>query len=290
MSRAATAATTSLQNGVRTWKRSPAPVTATTLTQHARTSSGPTTAARGPSRPAEYRPHRKNRPEAAPEPQKPARAKKLQEELKAPSQRKPLMNIVFQLNPKAINCTNFTATTIFAQDKYHPLHIRTHRRLAAFDPSKFHWRILVPLDVSKRSSVRNWVQKRIKAAFHKELKLRGMKKDGAFRDGTGQALSGALLVIMAKSPELALEFTNAEAEEWTRFVLDNVMRKHHNAIKTASRGDARSGRNPRHVASGSSTEAPTRQPRRHKPLGTSPKPSLRDMQRQVEQSLAGSGH
>lgn len=304
MSRAATAANISLQNGLRNWKRSPASVTAT-FTQHARKSSGPTTTARGLSRPAEYRPLHKGGSEAVPGSQKPSRAKLLQKEPNAATQRKPLMSTVFQMHPKAINCTTFTATTIFAQDEYHPLHIRTHRRLAAFDPSKFHWRIHVPFDVSKRSAVRNWVQRRIKAAFLKELKLRGLKKDGAFRDGTGQAMSGALLVIMAKSPELALEFTNAEAEEWTRFVLDNVMRKQHDAEKTerrdakkterhdakkTERRDARSGIKLRHVAPGSKTEIPARQPRRHQPLGTSSKPSLQDMQRQVERDIAGVGH
>lgn len=296
MSRAGTAANTSLQNGLRNWKRSAASATATSI-QYARQSNGPTTTERGSSRPTEYKPHHKSRPEAALESPKLVRFHKLQLKPNAPAQRKPLMSTVFQLNPKAINCTTFTATTIFAQDEHHPLHIRTHRRLAAFDPSKFHWRIHVPFDVSKRSSVRNWVQRRIKAAFLKELKLRGLKKDGAFRDGTGQAMSGALLVIMAKSPELALEFTNAEAEEWTRFVLDNVMRKQHDAKKTEGRDakkterrDARSGIKLRHVAPRLKTEIPTRQPGRHKPLETSSKPSLQDMQRQVERDITGLGH
>lgn len=153
---------------------------------------------------------------------------------------RPLLSFSFDPIPKAINCTTFQSTRDIAKDPSHPFHIRTRRRLESFDPTKLHWRVHVPYDVSKKSAIRNWAKKKIKRAFVNELKGLGSELDGSVRekeeDGSeghemGKALEkkqgvkGALLMILPSNPQEALTFTDEDAQRGVSFVLRKILEK-----------------------------------------------------------------
>ena len=118
----------------------------------------------------------------------------------------PLFHYVFQPNPKPINCCTFNSTKMFASEPDHPLHIRTQRRLAAFNPNVLHWTVKAPLELSKKAVVRNWAIRRVKAAFREELKRKGWDVEGKpLGGGEGewkQPLRGALCVHLLKNQSI----------------------------------------------------------------------------------------
>ncbi|KAF2160139.1 hypothetical protein M409DRAFT_29434 [Zasmidium cellare ATCC 36951] len=148
---------------------------------------------------------------------------------KQPSQPRPtndpnaLLRYLYDPYPNAINYTTFASTRAIAEDPYHPYHIRTRRRLEAFDPSKLHWRVHVPMDVSKKSAIRNWAKKRVRRAIERELERGGFETDGGVKDGgEGEGMRGALLVILSKDPKAALPFTDEQVKGDVATLLESV--------------------------------------------------------------------
>ncbi|KAK3632927.1 hypothetical protein LTR56_016106 [Elasticomyces elasticus] len=126
-----------------------------------------------------------------------------------------LMRFVYTAHPTPLNCTTLPSTRDFAADPSHPFHLRTVRRLEAFDAKKLHWRIQCPVDISCKGFVRNWVVKRFKSAVVKKLGVTG-------GEGNGLGLTGALLIILAKEKGLALTATKTEVETSVGWVLDEA--------------------------------------------------------------------
>lgn len=137
----------------------------------------------------------------------------------------PLMHFIYEPHAKPMNCTTFLATKSMLTDPSHPLHIKTKRKYADFNPHILHWRIQVPLSVSKKAAIRNNAKKRLRHAFRVELKRRGVRQDGTVREAQKHALKGALLINMSGNAERTLTFTEEEAMETAKFVLDRVKQK-----------------------------------------------------------------
>jgi hypothetical protein len=112
----------------------------------------------------------------------------------------------YEKNPQPINVTTLVPTTTFADFKSsHPFHIRTARRLEQFDPTKLHWSVASPVDLSKSALVRKTAARRVREAFREELRRAGWSSDGQRRpegglDGTVRSydLSGALKLGLVK--------------------------------------------------------------------------------------------
>ncbi|KAK3673172.1 hypothetical protein LTR78_007012 [Recurvomyces mirabilis] len=154
-----------------------------------------------------------------------------------------LLRYVYEPRPDPINCTTLFPTREFATDPSHPLHIRTKRKLAAFDPDNFHWRVQCPVDVSKRAFVRSWAAKRvgkvlrgkIGAALGRRqgdgLVLRGGEGGGGLEGARDAAAAaeregwiGALLVILTKD-KISLTASDAEVRQSVEWLLERVREK-----------------------------------------------------------------
>ena len=112
-----------------------------------------------------------------------------------------IFTYTFQENPKPLNICNFHHTHLIANDPSHPFHIRTQRRLDAFDPTIFHWTVKGPTDLSRKVVVRNWAVRRVKEALRRELKKRGWGTDGSWlraEKGEKDGLRGALGIYLRK--------------------------------------------------------------------------------------------
>jgi len=129
---------------------------------------------------------------------------------------KPLLNYTYEAHPQPLNCTTYASTRLIALERDHPLHIRTQRRLAEFDPKILHWAVHVPVEVNKKAIVRSWVKRRVREAFGAELKGRGWDLEGRVVQGgeAKEALKGALCVRIGK--ESAAEVLKASGEEVQR--------------------------------------------------------------------------
>jgi len=159
------------------------------------------------------------------------------------------LRFLYEANPGPINRTTLNSTKDFANDPSHPFHIKTHRKLKAFDPKKLHWRVQCPVDVSRRAFIRNWAAKRVKAAIAQRLKGPGGKQEESGNDGHGQkstavgsssnklsradgdyarpyahGLSGALVILLPKDGKMALTATKAQVEASVEWVLGEVTR------------------------------------------------------------------
>lgn len=140
-----------------------------------------------------------------------------------------LFRYLYEPKPTAINYLTFASTRMIAEDPSHPYHIRTVRRLEAFDPSILHWRIHVPIEVSKKSAIRNWAKKRVVRALVQHLEDMGLDRDGKLRDGSaGEGLRGALLMILSKDAKVALAFSDEEAKKDVASVLQAVRERQRN--------------------------------------------------------------
>jgi len=169
------------------------------------------------------------------------------------------LRFIYDANPRPINCTTLTSTKDFANDPSHPFHIRTQRRLQAFDPKKLHWRVQCPMDVSRRAFVRNWAVKRVKTAIAQRLGARDGKQeengsgvggrestasgsssyevsrsDGDYARPDAHGLSGALVVLLPKDSKLALTATKAQVEASAEWVLEQVARQQAEARRRGS--------------------------------------------------------
>ncbi|EME48437.1 hypothetical protein DOTSEDRAFT_18970 [Dothistroma septosporum NZE10] len=129
-----------------------------------------------------------------------------------PSRQSALLTFIHEPFPRPINCTTFQSTRLFATDPSHPLYIRTHRRLAAFDPERLTWRVQVPVAVSKKPAIRREAERRVKRAVGAEL------------DGR-EDFNGALLLIMNKDPMRSLRFRQEEVQKEVRAWVRRTLRE-----------------------------------------------------------------
>ncbi|GAB7359889.1 hypothetical protein MBLNU230_g7417t1 [Neophaeotheca triangularis] len=137
-----------------------------------------------------------------------------------------LLRLIYEPTPRPINCTTFEATKSFLEDDTHPLHKKTKRRLAAFDPKELHWRVHVPVDATKRVIIRRWAKRRVAAAFTKQLQKTGFNENGSILDRrlTTTRLSGAALILLPKDDSI-LTTSRSDIEESCRALLENLRRK-----------------------------------------------------------------
>lgn len=122
------------------------------------------------------------------------------------SGRNRLFFLNYEKNPLPLNTTTLPPTRAIAlprsADAYH---IRTVRRLEAFDPTKLHWSVIAPYDLSKSALVRRTSARRVREAFRQELRLAGWDSEGRRTpeggpDGRQRScdLSGALKLALVK--------------------------------------------------------------------------------------------
>ncbi|CZT25321.1 uncharacterized protein RCC_11049 [Ramularia collo-cygni] len=141
---------------------------------------------------------------------------------------KPLFNTIIDRIPlRPVNCTTFVATKVIASDECHPLHIKTRRRLAAFDPQGFYWRVNCPIDISKKAVVRNACKGEFKKAFTRALAEAGLGGDGRPLDPAGkqQRLTGAVLLSIVKDPARVLTATKADLRRETGELVKKLLAK-----------------------------------------------------------------
>ncbi|KAK0287996.1 hypothetical protein LTR91_006257 [Friedmanniomyces endolithicus] len=142
------------------------------------------------------------------------------------------LRFIYDANPRPINCTTLTSTKDFANDPSHPFHIRTQRRLQAFDPKKLHWRVQCPMDVSRRAfrlGARDGKQEENGSGVGgRESTASGSssyevsRSDGDYARPDAHGLSGALVVLLPKDSKLALTATKAQVEASAEWVLEQV--------------------------------------------------------------------
>ena len=135
-----------------------------------------------------------------------------------------MLHYKFEPNPKPLNCCTYSSTKSFAEEPDHPLHIRTRRRLAAFNPNILHWTVKCPLELSKKAVVRNWSVRRVKEAFKEELRKGGWDKEGKATavDEEKVALKGALCIHLNKNKRV-VEASGEEVRTQCSWVLRKVV-------------------------------------------------------------------
>jgi hypothetical protein len=139
----------------------------------------------------------------------------------------------YEKNPKPINVTTLVPTTLFADFKScHPFHIRTTRRLDEFNPTKLHWTVTSPLDLSKSALVRRTAARRIREAFRQELRTAGWNDDGrripeGGLDGNVRDfdLSGALRLNLVKEA-CVVTATSEEVRESASLAVKTLLGLH----------------------------------------------------------------
>jgi hypothetical protein len=162
----------------------------------------------------------------------------------------------FEPHPKSFNCTIFEATKDFARDASHPLHIKTRRRLAAFDPTILHWNVKAPLELSKKAVVRVWAVRRVKVAFQEALKEGGWDANGKRLLGTGIDLCGAVCMYLSKNKHI-IEASGADVKRECEEVLRQVV-KRQSLPQSVGRGAATGAR--AHLRKGRGSGEWTRRP------------------------------
>ena len=150
-------------------------------------------------------------------------AKDVTTKTKSASKAPNFLTFKFEANPRPLNCTTFPVTKDFALDNSHPLHIRTTRRLAAFEPSILHWNVKTPVETSKRATVRVWAVRRVKVAFREALREGGWQTDGSrvALDGD-MSLRGALCIFVPKDREI-LEASGEDVRRQCVWLLRKVV-------------------------------------------------------------------
>lgn len=126
----------------------------------------------------------------------------------------------YEKNPQPVNITTLVPTTTFADPRSsHPYHIRTTRRLDQFDPTKLHWSVAAPVDLSKSVLVRRTAGRRVREAFRQELHRAGWNSDGQRRPEGGSDgnvrdfdLRGALRLGLVKEA-FAVTATSEEVRQ-----------------------------------------------------------------------------
>lgn len=148
-----------------------------------------------------------------------------------------LLRFIFQPTPSAINCCTQNTTIEYLENWAHPYHIRTKRRLAAFDPDRLHWSVGANVEVAKKRVVRSWVKRRVEAAVRAELKDRGWRSDGTVVAAKGEEavtgariarapIKGALKIFMPKdNRKEVITASGEEVRQNVRAILNEVVRK-----------------------------------------------------------------
>jgi hypothetical protein len=144
-----------------------------------------------------------------------------------------LIYLNYEKNPQPINVTTLFPTTTFADPRgNHPHYIKTTRRLRQFDPTKLHWTVAAPVDLSKSAFVRKTAARRVREAFQQELRREGWGPDGRRRaeggaDGNVRSfdLSGALRMGLVKDA-FAVTATSEEVKENVRSAVSTLLRLH----------------------------------------------------------------
>jgi len=139
---------------------------------------------------------------------------------------------IFDARPGPTNVCLHPATIQIALNNRHPLYRPVTARFRSFDTTKLHWSVGT-LDFSAaKAVVRNYANKRIKAAFIGELSKLGRDRDGRLIDkSNGQTsqdgsrrfqspLRGAL-VILVREAAVTAPFT--QIEETCRELLNQVV-------------------------------------------------------------------
>ncbi|KAK3067977.1 hypothetical protein LTR53_014809 [Teratosphaeriaceae sp. CCFEE 6253] len=169
-----------------------------------------------------------------------------------------LIRVIYERHPGPINCTTLQSTKDYASDASHPLHIRTQRRLQAFDPWKLHWRVQCPLDVSKKAFIRRWAAERfaksVRGLLDGVVESKAKRKSPQDRTANGRisgndlagsqaldavpgspkamprakysGLGGALLLMLVKDSKRVLTATAAEVEESAAWAIARVKQVH----------------------------------------------------------------
>ncbi|KXT01490.1 hypothetical protein AC578_4533 [Pseudocercospora eumusae] len=148
-----------------------------------------------------------------------------------------IMSHIYEPFPKPINVTTFLQTKLFASDQYHPKNIEIRRRLKNFDPNSFIWVVRCPVSVSKKSTYRHLVEKKVRRAFRAALKNEGYSDDGTILEKRlgeeapnvhDQAerrgrLSGALLITLSKDEHKTLTAKGQEIRDNAKLLLSKVL-------------------------------------------------------------------
>ena len=146
-----------------------------------------------------------------------------------------LFTFRFEPRPKSFNCTVYEATKDFARDASHPLHIKTQRRLAAFDPTILHWNVKAPLELSKKAVVRVWAIRRVQVAFREALITGGWDESGRRLGGTGFLnLSGAVCMFLNRDKSI-IEASGEDVRRECEGVLREVVRRQ-SLVQNGGRG------------------------------------------------------
>ncbi|KAF7191317.1 hypothetical protein HII31_07340, partial [Pseudocercospora fuligena] len=151
---------------------------------------------------------------------------------------------IYEPFPKPINVTTFLQTKIFASDQYYPKNIEIRRRLKDFDPNSFIWVVRCPVSVSKKSTYRHLVEKKVRRAFRAALKNEGYSEDGnvLVQGGSEEALkvhdqaerrgrlSGALLITLSKDGHKTLTAKGKEIRDNVELLLSKVLVQRETAV------------------------------------------------------------
>ncbi|KAK5130317.1 hypothetical protein LTR08_002203 [Meristemomyces frigidus] len=190
--------------------------------------------------------------------------------------------------PTPLNLATLGPTRDFAADSSHPFHLRTVRRLAQFDPSRLHWRVHCPVDVSSgKGFLRAWAARRVRNALRARLGEAGGQGNGGGETGRGgkggvgalgkEVLGGALLVVLSKS-SIALTATGEEVRESVGRVVEGMLRQQRGQggrKPWRSDGGGRSAFEARDTASSASSSSPPSSSRpRHSSTHPRPPPPL----------------
>ncbi|EME89195.1 uncharacterized protein MYCFIDRAFT_170707 [Pseudocercospora fijiensis CIRAD86] len=163
-----------------------------------------------------------------------------------------IMSHMYEPFPKPINVTTFLQTKIFASDQYNPKSIEIRRRFKAFDPKSFIWVVRCPVSVSKKSTYRHLVEKKVRRAFRAALENEGYSDDGnLLAKGQGHSeeapnvydqaerrgrLSGALLITLSKDAHKTLTAKGKEIRENVELLLKKVLVQRETASSLQARG------------------------------------------------------
>lgn len=156
-----------------------------------------------------------------------------------------LFRLNYQYNPDPVNtATHGVTRALAASDSAHPFHIRTVRRLRAFDPSKLHWRVFAPPEMAKKF-IRDHAKRRVREAFADELRAMGWERDGSVRtkgveEGAVRKypLSGAVGILLNRE-SISLTATSEEVRQAARWGLQRVIKDHGYYSRSSETGRSR---------------------------------------------------
>ncbi|KXT13630.1 hypothetical protein AC579_9758 [Pseudocercospora musae] len=157
-----------------------------------------------------------------------------------------IMSHIYEPFPKPINVTTFLQTKIFASDQFYPRNIEIRRRLEDFHPNSFIWVVRCPVSVSKKSTYRHLVEKKVRRAFRAALKNKGYSENGnMLEEGRSEEhsnaheraesrgrLSGALLITLSKDGHKTLTAKGKEIRSNVELLLSKVLAQRETALSS----------------------------------------------------------